>query len=53
MVLYRRVNERRLAAAREEGREEERKRLEGERRRLREWYDSLPKEFKDQLPPPF
>ena len=46
MVLYRRVNERRLAAAREEGREEE-------RRRLREWYDSLPKEFKDQLPPPF
>ena len=46
MVLYRRVNERRLAVAREEGREEE-------RRRLREWYDKLPKEIREQLPPPF
>ena len=55
MVLYRRVNERRLAVAREEGREEERRRLEEEhrrleeehrrleeeRRRLREWYANL------------
>ena len=46
MVLYRRVNERRLAVAREEGREEE-------RRRLWEWYDKLPKEIREQLPPPF
>jgi type VI protein secretion system component VasK len=60
MVLYRRVNERRLAAAREEGREEERRRLEEEhrrleeeRRQLREWFANLPQEFKDQLPPPF
>ena len=67
MVLYRRVNERRLAVAREEGREEERRRLEEEhrrleeehrrleeeRRRLREWFANLPQEFKDQLPPPF
>jgi type VI protein secretion system component VasK len=51
-MLARRINERRLAEAREEGREEERKRLEEERRRLREWYANLPQEFRDQLPPP-
>ena len=62
MVLYRRVNERRLAAAREEGVEEgiekgvEKGREEGreeERRRLQEWYANLPQEFRDQWPSPF
>ena len=45
MVLYRRVNERLLANAREEGEEKATK-------RWREWYDSLPKEIRDQLSPP-
>ena len=49
MVLYRRVNERLLANARQEGRQEAR---EEERRRLREWYYSLPQDVRDQLPPP-
>ena len=53
MVLNRRMNERRLAEARQEGREEERKRQEEERRRLREWYANLPAEVKEKLPPPF
>ena len=56
-MLARRINERRLAEAREEGmekgREAERKRLEDERQRLREWYANLPQEFRDRLPPPF
>ena len=52
-MLARRMNERRLAEAREEGREEERKRLEEERERLREWYANLPAEVKEKLPPPF
>ena len=45
MVLARRLNERLLAEARQEGQKEERK-------RWREWYDSLPKEVKEQLSPP-
>ena len=62
MALNRRINERRLAEAREEGHEEglEKDRAEGreegraeERQRLREWYANLPQEFKDRLPPPF
>ena len=58
MVLYRRVNERRLAAAREEGVEEGiekgvEKGREEERRRLQEWYANLPQEFRDQWPSPF
>lgn len=62
MVLYRRVNERRLAEARQEGREEGLvkgleqgvgKGREYERERLREWYANLPPEVKEKLPPPF
>ena len=52
-MLARRINERRLAEARQEGREEERRRLEEERARLKEWYANLPQEVKDQWPPPF
>lgn len=60
-MLARRVNERRLEEARQEGheeglekgREEERKGLEDERQRLREWYANLPAEAKEKLPPPF
>ncbi len=52
-MLARRINERRLAEARQEGREEERRRLEEERARLKEWYTNLPQEVKDQWPPPF
>ena len=59
MVLYRRINERLLADARQEGEEKERERLQGERDRLqaerdrlREWYYSLPRDVRDQLPPP-
>ena len=61
MVLYRRVNERRLAAARQEGVEEGiekgiekgmEKGREYERRRLQEWFVNLPKEVRDQLSPP-
>ena len=58
MVLHRRVNERRLAAARQEGVEEGiekgvEKGREEERRRLQEWYANLPQEFRDQWPSPF
>ena len=49
-MLARRINERRLAEAREEGVEKGR---EEERKRLREWYDNLPAEAKEKLPPPF
>ena len=44
-MLARRINERRLAEAREEGRKESQK-------RWREWYANLPKEVRDQQPPP-
>ena len=54
----RRINERRLAEAREEGHEEglEKSRAEGreeERQKLREWYANLPAEAKEKLLPPF
>ena len=53
-MLARRINERRLAEAREEGREEGlEKGREYERERLREWYANLPAEVKERLPPPF
>ena len=46
MVLARRLNERRLAEAKQEGEDAERK-------RWREWYYSLPKELRDEhMPPP-
>ena len=53
MVLYRRVNERLLANAREEGEEigVERGQKEADKR-WREWYDSLPREDRDRLTPP-
>ena len=44
-MLARRINERRLAEAREEGREENQK-------KWRDWYVNLPKEVRDQQPPP-
>lgn len=44
-MLARRINERRLAEAHQEGRKESQK-------RWREWYAKLPKEVRDQQPPP-
>ncbi len=61
MVLSRRVNERLLANAHQRGRQEGHQEgrqeglLEGrqeERKRTREWYDSLPEEIRDQIAPP-
>ena len=49
MVLARRLNERRLADAKKEGKEEG---LKTERKRWQTWYASLPDEVKDQQPPP-
>ena len=48
-MLARRINERRLAEAREEGMEKGR---EESQKRWREWYAKLPKEIRDQQPPP-
>lgn len=61
-MLARRINERRLAEARQEGEEVGvekgieigvEKGREYERKRLREWYANLPPEAKEKLPPPF
>ena len=65
-MLARRINERRLAEARQEGHEEGmekgiekgievgvEKGREYERERLREWYANLPPESKEKVPPPF
>ena len=65
-VLARRINERLLAEARQEGRREEQLRRREEQMRWREeqlrwreeqllwreWYYSLPKEDRDKFPPP-
>ena len=53
MVLARRLNERRLADAKEEGKEEGREEgRDDERKRWQDWYDSLSDEVKAQQPPP-
>ena len=57
MVLARRLNERRLADAKKQGKEEGRKegRVEGLKtanKHWQAWYDSLPEEVREQQSPP-